>query len=258
MSIPLLEHQRVVVEQVLAQESAQRRHLVVHLSGAHAFGFVSPDSDVDLKAVHIAPLQQLLGLHPPRQAFNRLEIIAGVEIDYTSNELQQAVSGVLSGDGNMIERVLSATPLVRDPGLDELAALATRNLSRRLYRHYRGFASGQRKAVQEAAVPRVKKVLYVLRTTLTGAHLLETGTCQPDLTALCDDYGFAEARQLIEWKRTGEHAEVPDDLRASIPALLDRAFARLDEADERSVLPQEPPAVADLEAWLVETRLRQA
>ena len=49
----LTEAQRLVASRVLAHESAQRRHLVISLSGAHAYGFPSPDSDLDLKCVHL-------------------------------------------------------------------------------------------------------------------------------------------------------------------------------------------------------------
>ena len=40
--------QRRVARRFLAAEEEQRRHLVVYLSGAHAYGFPSPDSDLDL------------------------------------------------------------------------------------------------------------------------------------------------------------------------------------------------------------------
>lgn len=48
----LTNEQRSVMTRVLAEEEAQREHLVVYLSGAHAYGFPSPDSDLDLKAIH--------------------------------------------------------------------------------------------------------------------------------------------------------------------------------------------------------------
>src|SRR5439155_222433 len=83
----LTEHQAAVMERVLAEEDARRTHVVVYLSGAHAYGFPSPDSDLDLKAIHIEKTEALLGLDPPIATFDRAEIIEGVEIDYTSNEL---------------------------------------------------------------------------------------------------------------------------------------------------------------------------
>src|SRR3954447_9201656 len=96
----LTGHQTAISDRVLDEEGRARRHLVVSLSGAHAYGFPSPDSDLDLKAVHIAPTAQLLGLGSPPPTKDRLEVIEGVEIDYTSNELQGVLSGLLLGNGN--------------------------------------------------------------------------------------------------------------------------------------------------------------
>jgi uncharacterized protein len=43
-------HARRIADAVLAEEEAERHHVVVALSGAHAYGFPSPDSDLDLKS----------------------------------------------------------------------------------------------------------------------------------------------------------------------------------------------------------------
>lgn len=89
-----------------------REHVVVYLSGAHAYGFPSPDSDLDLKAIHIAPTEALLGLAPVVLTYDRAEVIEGVEIDYTSNELASALAGILLGNGNFLERILGRTVFV--------------------------------------------------------------------------------------------------------------------------------------------------
>ena len=34
------------------------------ISGAHLYGFASPDSDVDLRGAFLLPARSLLGLHP--------------------------------------------------------------------------------------------------------------------------------------------------------------------------------------------------
>ena len=41
--------ERAVIDFVLGRESAHRDHVVVALSGAHAYGFPSPDSDLDMR-----------------------------------------------------------------------------------------------------------------------------------------------------------------------------------------------------------------
>lgn len=249
-------HQRAIAERVLVEEDRERRHLVVHLSGAHAYGFPSPDSDLDLKAIHVERTERLLGLSSPPTTKNRLEVIEGVEIDYTSNELAVAVKGLLRGDGNMLERVCAHAPLRDSPWRAELAVHARQCLSRRYHHHYRGFAWSQRKAVVEAEAPSAKKVLYVLRTALTGVHLLRTGECEPDLSRLHVTYGFDVVPALIAEKQQAERKALAPALAERVAPALDRVFALLDEARDASTLPEAPhePHVAALERWLVELR----
>jgi predicted nucleotidyltransferase len=248
--------QQRVAAQVVAEETAARETLVVSLCGAHAYGFASVDSDLDLKGVWIAPTRELLGLRSPPSAVDRQEWIDDVEVDFTVNELAQAVNGVLKGNGNMLERILDPAPLHAGAGLDELRALARKNLHKRSHAHYRGFAYSQRQAVDPSA-PQAKKVLYVLRTCLTGTHLLEASDVEPDLTALWQRYGFDEVPELIEHKRAAERGSLPDAWIPKVPALLERAFARLDAALEHSQLPEQPSDAEALETWLVDRRLAQ-
>src|SRR5216684_6824727 len=102
----LTDRQQRAADKLLDEERARRAHLVVSLSGAHAYGFPSPDSDLDLKAIHVAKTEDLLGFDVPAPTVDRAEVIDGVEVDYTSNELAHALSGSLGGNGNFIERVL--------------------------------------------------------------------------------------------------------------------------------------------------------
>src|SRR5438477_12585275 len=101
----LTPKQNEIARRVLDEEAARREHVVVYLSGAHAYGFPSPDSDLDLKAIHVARTEDLLGFEVPSPTVDRAEILDGVEIDYTSNELAHALSGILAGNGNFLERV---------------------------------------------------------------------------------------------------------------------------------------------------------
>lgn len=252
----LRDDQRHVAHQALAEESAKRHHVIVHLSGAHAYGFPSPDSDLDLKAIHIADTRAMLGLDPPPVAANRLEFIDEIEIDYTSNELGQCVRGLLKGDGNMLERVLSnAWVGGRDLLCDRLGEHAKACLSRRVHRHYLGFARSQYKHVVEGDAPTAKRVLYVLRTALTGVHLLKTGVCEPDLTRLYDIYDIPEVEALVLHKRQAEKQPLPDP-GASV-AVMDRVLELLRGANAVSELPEHPSEAASsaLEVWLIETRL---
>jgi predicted nucleotidyltransferase len=248
------DHQRTIADRVLDEESRQRRHLVITLSGAHAYGFPSPDSDLDLKAVHIEPTSRLLGLANPPPTSDRLEVIEGVEIDYTSNELQMVLAGLLLGNGNYFERILGPLPVRSSREHEELRPLAKQAISKRVHRHYAGFSRGQLHEFETS--PKAKKILYVLRTALTGIHALEAGEIVTDVNLLIDRYGFSDARELIEQKQRGERIELPDDLRDKWRKDIERAFARLEEARQRSPLPEEAPNKSELEAWLLDVRKR--
>ncbi|HQY61431.1 MAG TPA: nucleotidyltransferase domain-containing protein [Polyangiaceae bacterium] len=248
----LSEGERGVMARVLAEESQKREHVVVYLSGAHAYGFPSPDSDLDLKAIHVCDTAELLGFELPATTVDRAEVLDGVEIDYTSNELGHVLAGILQGNGNFLERVLGRTVCYASPLLAELRPLAERSLSRRAHRHYRGFAQNQLRALAHGAS--VKKLLYVLRTALTGVHLLETGALEASLPRLLPVYGLEEAAELVEQKRAGERVSLePQELEAW-RARVDATLARLDAAAEKSPLPAEPPNEAEVRAWLLSVR----
>ncbi|MFO0552219.1 MAG: nucleotidyltransferase domain-containing protein [Polyangiaceae bacterium] len=257
---PLLRDEELSLADRVAKEEAARHgyaHLVVYLSGAHAYGFPSPDSDLDLKCVSVLPRAAFLGLGTPRLTFDRAEVIDSIEIDYTANEIGAVLSGVLGGNGNFVERLLGHSTLEESPALEELRPLVRAALSRRAHRHYRGFARQQLVALEEK--PSAKKALYVLRTALTGAHLLASGALVTDVTELFDEYGFGHARELIEEKRKAERHPLDEATVARWSAELRGAVARLDASFETSALPHAPPAdaAAALDRWLVMFRERQ-
>lgn len=252
----LTPKQREVMERVIAEEERRRSHLVIALSGAHAYGFPSPDSDLDLKSIHIETTARVLGLETATPHADRMEVVDGIEIDYTSNELKPVLLGVLQGNGNYIERILGALLPHSAPELADLQPLVQRALSRRLFRHYLGFGTSQLKAFH-AGAGSTKKLLYVLRTALTGAHALRTGEIVTDLRELLDPYGFSDARVLIDEKRAGERTVLPPELAERWSNEVTRAFDVLESTYRSSPLPEEPQGAADLEAWLLEQRRKR-
>jgi len=251
----LSTHQATIGDRVIAEESAKREHLSIYLSGAHAYGFPSPDSDLDLKCIHIASTGSIVGFDPPSPTFDRAEIIEDVEIDYTSNELGFVLGGMLHGNGSYLERILGRTLLTEpSPALAALRPLARAILSRRYHRHYRGFAGSQQKEL--AKTPTVKKLLYVLRTAMTGTHLLRTGELETDLRILAPRYGLEGVGTLIEAKRAGERVSADSAMLVEWEPKLKSILGGVDTARDTSPLPEEPPpdAVSALESWLVATR----
>lgn len=236
MTPALTPHQSQVAADFLRAQSAERRHLVVSLSGAHAYGFPSPDSDLDLKAVHIEPTHELLALEPKSRHRELITVIDGVEVDYSSNELQFVLRGVVGGNGNFVERLLGHLRPVESVELASLQSLVTAVLSRRMYRHYQGFARQQHREWEATQYTSAKRLLYVVRTALTGTHLLRTGA-----------------------KTKGEKAPLPAELSLSWRERVKALFTTLDAAKDASVLPADAPpkAVRALDEWLLTLRREQ-
>lgn len=248
--------QAAVARRWLAERERERRHLVIYLSGSHAYGFPSPDSDLDLKCVHLAPTADLVGLAPVDDPPDRIEVVDGVELDYGSNELAAVLRGALKGNGNFLERLLGELVLGGDRALlEEARAVVRPLLSRRVARHYGGFATSQLRAFDER--PSAKRALYVLRTAATGRHLLAHGELLTELARL-GPFVPAEVDELLEAKRRGERQELAPDRAAAWRARLAEAIAAVDAAVATSVLPPDPPApaVAALEAWVRDVRRR--
>jgi len=250
----LTEIQSRVSERVLREESAVRAHVVVALSGAHAYGFPSPDSDLDLKGAHVTETAAMVGLSRPPLHAERMEVVDGVEIDYSSNEIGAVLAGILQGNGNFIERILSPLLLVRSFEHEELASLVRGAICRRVHRHYEGFARSQRHELEKAERKTAKKVLYVLRTALTGAHALRTGEIVTDLRRLVDEHGLGDVHALIERKREGERIALTESEVAHWTGRLALAFEVLSNARAKTTLPEEPQNAPALDAWLVALR----
>jgi len=101
----------------------------------------------------------LLGLERVSDPGDRIAVIDGVELDYGSNELAGTLRGIIKGNGNYLERVLGELVLGGDPELlGEARAVVTPVLSRRVSRHYGGFAMSQLKLFDTK--PTAKRALF--------------------------------------------------------------------------------------------------
>jgi predicted nucleotidyltransferase len=191
-----------------------------------------------------------------REAFVSKQLF--VEVDYSSNELHLVLRGVVAGNGNFVERLLGHLQPEVSAELQPLRPLVHAVLSRKVHRHYQGFARQQLHAWAESGFSSAKKLLYVVRTALTGTHLLRTGELQTDVTQLATPYGVDDLAPLIEAKRRGEQAALPMALSAQWQARTQSLFEQLDAAKDTSALPEEPPvnAVRALDDWLLDLRRR--
>lgn len=225
------------------------------ITGSHHYGFPSPDSDIDIKGIHLAPTRTCLGLGHPQETHDRLEVFDGIECDLTTHEAKKAIGLMLRGNGNILERIFSPFQLLPGPGVDALRELAKGSLSKRCLGHYRGYFRGMQREHTKVAQT-AKTMLYTYRVALTGVHLLRTGVVVADLGLLAPEYGFDEVLQLIERKcATREKVGLPDAESMHFQGGWARLEEALEEALLASQLPDEPGNEAACEAWLVDQRL---
>ena len=229
--------------------------LFVTVSGAHLYGFDSPDSDFDLRGAHLLPLEKIVSLHPDNETLEYSGIEDGREIDLVSHDAGKFFRLMLRKNGYVMEQVFSPLVVVGGPVLDELRDIAKGCLTRHLVHHYGGFADNQVKLLEKENPKRVKSLLYAYRVLLTGIHVLRSGVIESNLRHLLEAHPQdAEVADLIAAK-SREAAPLDD---RDLPGHLKRIAClrqELEAAFETSSLPESPPRAADLDAFLVRLRL---
>jgi len=81
--------------------------LFATVSGAHLYGFPSPDSDFDLRGAHILPAEESLGLLPKRETIELDGTRGGVELDLVTHDVLKFFSMLLKRNGYVLEQLYS-------------------------------------------------------------------------------------------------------------------------------------------------------
>lgn len=236
--------------------------LFTTISGAHLYGFPSPDSDYDLRGAHLLPLEEVVGLQTGPETIEKSDVVDGMEIDLVTHEVKKFFGLLLKKNGYVMEQVLSPLIVHTTPDHEELKVIATQCLTKHHAHHYLGFAATQWKLFQKecqtghAGPPRVKPLLYVYRVLLTGIHLMRAGEVEANLVRLNETFKLPCLPELIEHKINGTEKGTLDE--ADVPfhqREYERLRTELEKAFEQSQLPELPSGAAALNDLLVRTRL---
>lgn len=231
--------------------------LFITISGAHLYGFPSPDSDFDLRGIHLLPLQDVVGLTPTGETVEKSGIDDGLEIDLVTHDAKKFFGLMLKKNGYVLEQLLSPLIVFTTPEHEELKAISRSCLTRHHAHHYLGFAQTQWKLFQRADPPHVKPLLYVYRVLLTGIHLMRTGNVEANLNNLNDESRLPYIKDLIDRKTRGPEL---GRLEAADFEFHQKEYERLrsglQTAFEESPLPDTPSGTAALNDLLVRIRLK--
>ena len=215
------------------------RPLFITVSGAHLYGFPSPDSDVDLRGSHLMPLADAVAIDVPSLTTERKSIHDGTEVELVSHEAVKYLRLLLRNNGYILEQIFSPLVVVGRSFLDELRPLAHACVTRNHYHHYRGFFATQRKLIAKEEPKRVKPVLYAYRVLMTGIHLLQTGNVEANLLRLNEHFGFKFIDELVAHKIGGENISLGNVDWSFHDSQLTALEAKLDLAFQKSGLPED-------------------
>lgn len=255
--------------------------LFATISGAHLYGFPSPDSDFDLRGAHVLPLERVVGLEVRDETVEDSRVIEGLEMDIVSHDVRKFFGLLLKKNGYVLEQLFSPLIVHTTPEHDELKAIcrgghesahssptgsqsrltsaATGVVTKHHSHHYFGFAETQWKLFLKGSPRRVKPLLYVYRVLLTGLHLMRTGEVEANLVTLNEELRLPYLGELVERKTKGENTTLADADLAFHEAEYQRLRGELQAVHEASSLPELPDEAtrAALNDLLVRLRLAQ-
>lgn len=230
--------------------------LFATISGAHLYGFPSPDSDYDLRGAHLLPLEAVAGLNTIDETIEKFGVHDGMEIDLVTHDVKKFFGLMLKKNGYVMEQVLSPLVVRTTPEHEELKAIAPQCLTKHHAHHYLGFAATQWKLFYKENPPKVKPLLYVYRVLLTGIHLMRTGEVEANLVRLNEHFKLSYLPDLIERKIGGAEkaALVQADLECH-EREFDRLRVKLEQAFDECRLPEAPRGAAALNDLLIRLRV---
>lgn len=249
-----------VDERVLSEVEAQPHPLLfATISGAHLYGFPSPDSDYDVRGVHVLPVREVVGLDPGRETVELSEIRDGLEIDLVTHDAKKFFHLLLRKNGYVLEQLYSPLVVKSSPGHEELKEIARGCLTRHHSHHYFGFAETQWKLFDKERPRRMKPLLYVFRVLLTGIHLMRTGEVEADLRVLNGEFKLGYLPELIERKLAGpEKSELGEGDVSFYRGEYERLRTVLEDSYRASTLPEAPGCRVALNDLLIRLRLNTA
>ena len=227
------------------------------ISGAHLYGFPSPDSDFDLRGVHLLPLAAVVGLNANQETVQKEEFYDGLEIDLVTHDAKKFFLMMLQRNGYVLEQLFSPLVVFATPEHEELKSIAADCITRHHAHHYLGFAATQWRLFAKESPPRVKPLLYVYRVLLTGIHLMRTGKIEANLVHLNEDAKLPYIQDLIQQKLEGPEKGT---LSSTDLEFHHREYTRLttelEQAYADSTLPMASTARDSLNDLLVRLRLK--
>ena len=230
--------------------------MFVTISGAHLYGFPSPDSDYDLRGVHVLPVRDVVGLETGTETVEISETRDGVQLDLVTHDIKKFSRLLLKKNGYVLEQLYSPLIVCTTPEHEELKNIARGCITRHHSHHYLGFAETEWKLLNKETPKRIKPLLYVYRVLLTGIHMMRTGEVEANLRHLNISFKLPYLDELIARKSEATEKSYLDDAdMAFYEGEYLRLQSELERASQESHLLDRPSSKEALNDLLVRIRL---
>lgn len=228
----------------------------VTISGAHLYGFPSPDSDYDLRGVHVLPVRDVVGLETCIETIEVSENQDGIQLDLVTHDIKKFFRLLLKKNGYVLEQLYSPLLVYTTPEHEELKRIAKGCITRHHSHHYLGFAETEWKLLNKENPKRIKPLLYVYRVLLTGIHMMRTGEVEANLRHLNSTFKLSYVDELNARKSQGvEESHLEEADMAFHEKEYTRLQRELEQASQNSHLPERPSCKESLNDLLVGVRL---
>lgn len=233
--------------------------LFVTVSGAHLYGFASPDSDYDLRGAHFMPASAICGLTTPNETYEVMDLDAEVEMDLVTHDAKKFFLMLLNKNGYVLEQIFSPIVIQSTPEHEELKEIALSCITKFNHHHFKNFSKGQWEDLKKENKPTVKKLLYAYRPVLAGIHLMTEHVIESNIVTLNQKFQLSYIDDLVEAKSGGTEKMEAHNLDMEFhKAELERLLMLLETESARSSLPEEVAGRAALDDLLIRLRLKSS
>lgn len=158
------------------------------ISGSHAYGFSSSDSDIDIRTAFLFDKESLFGFDSTKKtSITKTSVTKDdIEVDFVGHELRIFNKMIASGEnGYALEQLFS--PLCLHESIEFKNYKDTVHkffITKKLYKHYSSFALNKFEELKNQKEKSLKTLLYIFRILYTGIYLFDTGEIKTNLNEL--------------------------------------------------------------------------
>ena len=229
-------------------EFPTRDLLFIAVSGSHSYGTNRPDSDLDLRAVTMPNIRDVLRIDGNVMQNTKRSIHEEIDIEIVP--IVKWLRIILKGNGNYLEnlwqpKVFPIWGKMNSPSetskvhmIRELQSLVMEHgLSKRFRNHYLGFARSQQKDFYQKW--KTKCLLYTYRVLMSGIVLYKDNIVEYDLRELLKICPSSYVQMLMD-RYDSEQSIMNDAITRDVQAEFDIMEEVLHQYADESELPDKP------------------